>query len=96
MSAHRLLAAIVFSLVPAAAFATEWQKYDIPSTGAKVDIPVNIFTEEESLPEGGIGRRFFTKDHRAELTVQSVPNPHNDSPATFLAKKRLLISSIEG
>src|SRR6267142_3914355 len=28
------------------------------------------------------------KDHRADLTVQSVPNPENDSPATFLAKKR--------
>jgi len=33
-------------------------------------------------------RRFFTDDNRANLTVQSVPNPDNDSPATFLAKKR--------
>ena len=84
---HRLLAALVFSLLPAAAFATEWQKYVIPSTGANVDIPVHIFTEDAGLPEGGKGRRFFTKDHRADLTVQSVPNPENDSPATFLAKR---------
>ena len=31
---------------------------------------------------------FFTDDNRADLTVQSVPNPDGDSPATFLAKKR--------
>jgi hypothetical protein len=84
-----LLTALVFSLVPAAAFAdsTEWRRYVIPSTGANVDIPMTIFTEDAELPEGGTGRRFFTKDHRADLTVQSVPNPENDSPAKFLAKK---------
>jgi hypothetical protein len=36
----------------------------------------------------GTGRRFFTMDHRADLTVQSVPNPEHDSPATFLAKRQ--------
>ncbi len=76
--------------VPLAAFAdtTEWRKYEIPSTGAKVDIPVSIFTEDAGPPEGGTGRRFFTKDRRADITVQSVPNPANDSPAQFLTKKR--------
>jgi len=88
LSLHHILAAIIFSLVPATAFATEWQKYAIPSTGANVDIPVNIFTADAGLPEGGVGRRFFTKDRRADLTVQSVPNPDNDSPARFLAKKQ--------
>ena len=33
-------------------------------------------------------KTFFTQDHRADLTVQSIPNPANDSPATFLAKRR--------
>ena len=86
----RLLIVLVFSLVPATAFtdSTEWRRYVIPSTGANVDIPVTIFTEDAELPEGGTGRRFFTKDHRADLTVQSVPNPENDSPAEFLAKKQ--------
>jgi hypothetical protein len=86
----RLFTALVFSLVPATAVAdsTAWRRYVIPSTGANVDIPVTIFTEEAALPEGGTGRRFFTKDQRADLTVQSVPNPENDSPAKFLAKKR--------
>ncbi|TAI61350.1 hypothetical protein [Bradyrhizobium sp. Leo170] len=90
MVAPRLLVALVFCLVPALASAanTEWRKYVIPSTGTNVDIPVTIFTEDAGPPEGGTGRRFFTKDHRANLTVQSVRNPENDSPATFLAKKR--------
>jgi hypothetical protein len=53
-----------------------------------VDIPVTIFSEDAGPSQGGTGRRFFTKDHRADLTVQWVPNPENDSPATFLKKKR--------
>ena len=84
------LAILIMSLVPMAALAgsTEWRKYVIPDTGAKVDIPVSIFTEDAGPPEGAAGRRFFTRDHRADLTLQSIPNPDNDSPATFLAKKR--------
>jgi hypothetical protein len=99
MGPHWLLPALILSLLPATAFAdrSEWRKYVIPSTGANVDVPVNIFTEDAGLPDGAIGRRFFTKDHRADLRVQSVPNPENDSPATFLAKKhRLPASSTEG
>jgi hypothetical protein len=89
---HRrpLLAAFLFSLIPSVGFAdsTEWRKYVVPSTGANVDVPVSIFTEDAGPPEGGIGRRFFTKDRRADLTVQSVPNPENDTPAAFLEKRR--------
>jgi hypothetical protein len=99
MVAPRLLVALVFCLVPALASGanTEWRKYVIPSTGTNVDIPVTIFTEDAGPPEGGTGRRFFTKDHRANLTVQSVRNPENDSPATFLAKNdHLLASSTKG
>jgi hypothetical protein len=88
MGPHRLLVALAFCLVPGVAFATEWRKYSIPGTGANVDIPVDIFSEDAGPPEGGMGRRFFTKDHRADLTVQSVPNPENDLPAAFLAKQR--------
>jgi hypothetical protein len=67
--------------------AAEWRRFVIPSTGASADVPVSIFPEEAELPDGGIGRRFFTTDHRADLTIQSVANPGNDSPATFLAKR---------
>jgi hypothetical protein len=91
MRALRLSAALVpLFFLPQLAFAgdAEWRRYEIPSTGTSVDMPVSIFTSDAGPPEGGTGRRFFTEDRRADLTVQSVPNPENDSPATFLAKKR--------
>ena len=90
MCPGRALAVLLFSLIPAVGFAgsAEWRKYVIQSTGANVDVPVNIFTEDAGQPEGGIGRRFFTSDRRADLTLQSVPNPDNDSPAAFLEKRR--------
>ena len=86
----RVLIAFVLNMGPGTCLAetAEWRRYVIPSTGANVDIPVSIFTEDAGSPEGGTGRRFFTKDHRADLTIQSVPNPGNDSPAEFLQKRR--------
>ena len=50
-------------------------------------MPVTIFSQDAGSAEGGIGRRFVTEDRRADLTVESVPNPENDSPAMFLEKK---------
>src|SRR5215211_1877891 len=90
MNAHRLLAALALSFVPAIADAAndQWQRYVIPSSGANVEIPVSIFSQDAGPPESGTGRRFYTDDRRADLTVQSVPNPEHDSPASFLAKKR--------
>jgi hypothetical protein len=88
MGSNRLRAAFLFSLFPAIAFAASWQQYRIPSTGVSVDIPIDIFTEDAGPPQGGPGRRFFTTDHRANLTIQSFPNSENDSPATFLAKQQ--------
>ena len=75
--------------VPATVLAAsiQWQRYVIPSTGTNVEIPVTIFSKDAELPDGGTGRRFYTDDRRADLTVQSVANPENNSPATFLAKK---------
>ncbi|ANW04382.1 hypothetical protein [Bradyrhizobium icense] len=91
MPAPRISAALLaLAFVPTLAFAgdTEWRRYVIASTGTSVDMPVSIFTVDAGPPEGGTGRRFFTDDRRADLTVQSVPNPDNNSPATFLAKMR--------
>ena len=89
MRAHRLLAALALILIPTLAYPgeQEWRRYAIPSTGTSVEMPVSIFTQDAGPPEGGMGRRFFTDDKRADLTVQYVPNPDNDTPATFLAKK---------
>jgi hypothetical protein len=90
MRKRRILMALAISLSPAGVFADppKWQRYVIPTTGASVDVPVGIFTDDAGSPESGAGRRFLSADGRADLTVQSVPNPGQDSPATFLAKKK--------
>jgi hypothetical protein len=64
-----------------------WQRYSVPETRMSVDIPATVFSEDGGKPEDGYGRRFLTRDGRANLTVQSVPNVADDSPAAFLAKK---------
>ena len=89
MRTFRLFTALVPALFPASVLAAnaEWQRFVIPSSGTNVEIPVTIFSKDTELPDGGTGRRFYTDDRRADLTVQSVANPENDSPATFLAKK---------
>jgi hypothetical protein len=80
-----LSAVLVLAFVPALAFAgnIEWRRYTIASTGTSVEMPVSIFTSDAGAPDGGTGRKFFTEDRRADLTVQSVANPAGDSPATF-------------
>jgi hypothetical protein len=81
--------AIALMLVPVAGTAgnADWQKYVVPKTGAAVEIPVSLFSKDAELPDGGLGRRFYTDDHRADMTVQSLPNSANDSPAAFLDKQ---------
>jgi hypothetical protein len=90
MRAPLLFTAFILAFIPTLAFAgdTEWRRYVIPSTGTSVDLPVSIFTSDAGAPENGTGRRFFTDDRRADLTVQSMPNPGNESPASFLARMR--------
>jgi hypothetical protein len=89
MRGRRLLATLVLTLFPAVAIAggPQWRRYVIPSTSASVDIHVTVFNEDGGSSEGRLGRRFLAKDGRSNLTVESVPNPDNDSPATFLAKR---------
>lgn len=70
----------------AAAQAANWSSYRIPETGTTVDIPSSIFSEETSKPDG-YGMQFRTRDGRADLTVQAVPND-GVSPAAFLARKK--------
>ena len=85
-----LSAVIVLTASPsiAAAESSAWQKFVIPETGATVDIPVAIFSTDAGRTENGYGRRFYSGDRRADLTVQSIANAANDSPATFLARQR--------
>jgi hypothetical protein len=80
---------ILLALCPVAAASTQpigWQKYVIPETGANVDFPNEIFSQDAGRTDRGYGRRFQTSDGRANLTVNSIANDDNDSPTSFLRK----------
>jgi hypothetical protein len=83
-----LIAAIALTPLVAGAEPVSWHDYVVPESGAIAQIPADVFPEDGGKPESGYGRRFFTADRRADLTVQSIPNDANDTPASFLAKKR--------
>ena len=77
---------ILCSVAPASPQPIGWQKYVVPETGASVDLPNEIFSQDVGRPERGYGRRFQTGDGRANLTVNSIANEDKDSPASFLRK----------
>lgn len=72
---------------PAAAQTPGWQRYSNPESGVSVDVPAAIFERDGGASEGGAGRKFVSADGRANMTVQTLPNPRGDSPAAFLAAK---------
>jgi hypothetical protein len=78
---------LALSPMMAAAEPVNWSRYQVPETGAAVDIPTSIFSEQAGKPETGYGGRFLTADRRADLTVQSVSNEAGLSPAVFLARR---------
>ncbi|MEA2915230.1 MAG: hypothetical protein QOJ15_7311 [Bradyrhizobium sp.] len=78
---------VALSPAVAAAEPISWVTYRVPETGAAVDLPTSIFTDQAGKPEAGYGARFLTPDRRADLTVQSVANDTGFSPAEFLARK---------
>jgi len=79
---------IALGVMPTMALAgdTDWQTYVLPKSGAAVLVPVAVFSRDGGTPEDGLGRRLTTDDGRADLTIQAIPNPANDSPGRFLAK----------
>jgi hypothetical protein len=81
-----IVIALVTSTSAIAAQPVRWTSYSIAETGTSVDIPASIFTDTAG-PADGYGERFQSADGSARLTVQSVPNASQVSPASFLAKK---------
>jgi hypothetical protein len=73
--------------IATAAQPADWIRFQIPESGASVDIPISIFSEDAGKPETGYGQRFLASDRLANLTVQSVANTEGVSPAAFLARK---------
>jgi hypothetical protein len=90
---HRFIAIAIglgfaaLSPIKAVTAPIDWTRYQIAETGAAVDIPSSIFSEEAGKPESGHGGRWLTPDRRADLTVQSMANDAGLSPGAFLARK---------
>jgi hypothetical protein len=80
---------LVPSFVTAAGQAAplDWQRYNVAAGSAAADVPRAIFSEDGGAAQNGPGRRFVTADGSADLTVQSLPNPGNQTPAAFLAAR---------
>jgi hypothetical protein len=87
LSFHFIAVGLALSPMVVVAEPISWNRYQVPESGAAVDIPTSIFSEQAGKPEAGYGDRFLTSDRRADLTVQSVPNDAGFSPAVFLARK---------
>src|ERR1700688_3470927 len=71
---HFIALSLALSPMLAVAQPISWVRYQVPETGAAVDLPTSIFTEDAGKPADGYGARFLTSDQRADLTVQSVAN----------------------
>ena len=65
-----------FLVLPASAVAQPlaWQKYTLPETGASVDLPTTIFSNDVGQTEKGYGRRFTSPDGHAAFALQSIAN----------------------
>jgi len=89
MRTQRFFVTVALALCPVAPASTQpigWQKYVVAETGANIDFPNQIFSQDAGRPDRGYGRRFQTSDSRANLTVSSITNDENDSPTSFLRK----------
>jgi hypothetical protein len=81
------MATLWLATSPALAFRPSgWREYIVPETGASVEVPSQIFSDDAGNPDHSYGHRFRTKDRRANLSVQSLRNAEADSPSEFLKK----------
>ena len=63
----------------------DWQTFEVPEFGTRVEYPARIFTAVGEA-EKGVGRRFESKDGRAVLSIYARENEDDDTPASYLRK----------
>jgi hypothetical protein len=63
----------------------DWQTFEVPAFGTRVEYPARIFTAVGEA-EKGVGRRFESKDGRAILSIYARENEDDDTPASYLRK----------
>jgi hypothetical protein len=63
----------------------DWQTFEVPEFGTRVEYPARIFTAVGEA-EKGVGRRFESKDGRAILSIYARENEDGDTPVSYLRK----------
>jgi hypothetical protein len=63
----------------------DWQTFEVPEFGTRVEYPARIFTAVGEA-EKGVGRRFESKDGRAILSIYARENEDDDTPASYLRR----------
>jgi hypothetical protein len=63
----------------------DWQAFEVPEFGTRVEYPARIFTAVGEA-EKGVGRRFESKDGRAILSIYARENEDGDTPVSYLRK----------
>ena len=63
----------------------DWQTFEVPEFGTRVEYPARIFTAVCEAEKGG-GRRFESRDGRAILSIYARENEDDDTPASYLRK----------
>jgi hypothetical protein len=64
--------------------AIGWTTFSIPESRTRVDYPATVFSISEGKSENGTGQRFQTGDRRASLSIYSIPNDADETPAAYL------------
>jgi hypothetical protein len=60
-----------------------WSAYSDPSTGTRVDFPEGLFVPA-GPPSRGAGRRFRTRDGRAEFSIYTLSSARGETPRSYL------------
>jgi hypothetical protein len=62
---------------------SSWTTYSDPSTGTRVDFPEGLLVPA-GAPQRGSGRRFRTRDGRAEFSIYTVNSARGETPRSYL------------
>jgi hypothetical protein len=63
----------------------DWQTFEVPGFGTRVEYPAGIFAPSGETKRG-TGQRFESPDGRATLTIYTTENQAGDTPGRYLRK----------
>src|SRR5262249_15044687 len=63
----------------------DWQTFEVPEFGTRVDYPARIFAPSGKTKRG-VGQRFESPDGSVTLSIYATDNAAGDTPASYLRK----------